>query len=353
MRTPGVRRACARYIEPNLPAPTSTARTGRLSASRASRRRWRFMGRIRLRDGATQFTVAVMDRSEAAAGDGRDDAAAARVAALVPGLEALRLPASLLGRDLRYLYVNPAYEAHAGRPAAEFIGRAPDDVFVRVPTDERRGYLERALQGKEAILDRVNLEGPRAGRWVRAYYLPVHGDGADVIGVLVVLVDVQQIKDAEATIAERERQLSLFIDSVGFPITYVDRGHVIRFANRPSCEWSGRTPDAMIGQPMAAVAPPEVLAAVSRLIGRALPGEVATYERLATFPNGEQHWYHVKAVPHVDSAGTVVGMCVVGHDVTELKTAQALIEDKERQLRQVIDSLPSPMCYVDADGLYR
>ena len=51
--------------------------------------------------------------------------------------------------------------------------------------------------------------------------------------MLVVLVDIQQLKDAEAALAERERQLSLIMDSVGFPITYVDRDRVIRFANRP------------------------------------------------------------------------------------------------------------------------
>ena len=31
MWMPGVRRACDRYIEPNLPAPISTTRTGRAS----------------------------------------------------------------------------------------------------------------------------------------------------------------------------------------------------------------------------------------------------------------------------------------------------------------------------------
>jgi diguanylate cyclase (GGDEF)-like protein/PAS domain S-box-containing protein len=432
-----------------------------------------------LRDEPTQFTVTIMDRSESAGKDAGEARVAAHVAALAPGLEALQLPATVLGRDLRYLYVNAAYEAHSGRPSADFIGRRPDDVFRLVPTDERRGTLERALRGEAAILDRITLEGPRAGRWVRAHYLPLNADGGDVIGVLVVLVDVQQIKDAEATLAERERQLSLFIDSVGFPITYVDRAHVIRFANRPSVEWSARTPETMIGLPIASVAPPEVMAAALPLIDRALAGEVVTYEReamwpgretrrirgtmipdkdrdgkvlgvlivlldiendhrlrksleakeaelrlytenipdsvayldrerrflfanrhfaeqrgvspdkvvghttaeilgaetaawiaertqkvldrgeivtyerLATFPNGEQHWYHVKAVPHLDPSGAVIGMCVVGHDVSELKSAQALLEDKERQLRQVIDSLPSPMCYVDADGLYR
>ena len=34
-----------------------------------------------------------------------------------------------------------------------------------------------------------------------------------------MLVDIQQLKDAEAALAERERQLSLIMDSVGFPIT--------------------------------------------------------------------------------------------------------------------------------------
>src|SRR5438477_160238 len=278
MRTPGVRRACARYIEPNLPAPTSTARTGRLSASRASRRRWRFMGRIRLRDGATQFTVAVMDRSEAAAGDGRDDAAAARVAALVPGLEALRLPASLLGRDLRYLYVNPAYEAHAGRPAAEFIGRAPDDVFVRVPTDERRGYLERALQGKEAILDRVNLEGPRAGQWVRAHYLPVHGHDADVLGVLVVLLDIEQDHRLRTSLEAKEAELRLYTENIPDSVAYLDRDRRFLFANRHFAEQRGATPETIVGKTTADVLGEETAAWIADRTQRVLDhGEVVTY----------------------------------------------------------------------------
>ena len=39
--------------------------------------------------------------------------------------------------------------------------------------------------------------------------------------------------------------------------------------------------------------------------------------------------------------------------IQPVKEARARIEDKERQLRQVIDSIPTPMCYVDAEGLYR
>ena len=83
--------------------------------------------------------------------------------------------------------------------------------------------MHRALAGEVAIFNRRTIEGPNAGLWVRAHYFPLRDDDGEVVGVLVVLVDIQQLKDAESTLADRERQLSLIMDSVGLPITYVDR----------------------------------------------------------------------------------------------------------------------------------
>jgi PAS domain-containing protein len=107
---------------------------------------------------------------------------------------------------------------------------------------------------------------------VRAHYIPLARQRRSVIGVLVMLVDVQQLKDTENALAERERQLSLIMDSVGFPITYIDRAGVIRFANKPSCEWSGRTLETMVGKNMEEIAPPAVMSAVRPLYARALAG---------------------------------------------------------------------------------
>src|SRR5688572_19702092 len=192
-----------------------------------------------------------------------------RLALLRPGLDQLGLPACILDRDLRYRYVNPGYALHSGRPVAEFLGRTPDEVFEFVPSDDRRDRMHRTLEGEAVIFYRQNLEGPEAGRWVRAHYMPLRGSGDAVLGVLVILVDVQQLKDTENALAERERQLSLIMDSVGFPITYIDREGVIRFANRPSCEWSGRTPETMVNKAMEEIAPPTVMDAVRPLYARA------------------------------------------------------------------------------------
>ena len=277
---------------------------------------------------------------------------AARVAALAPGLDVLGLPACVLDRELRYRYVNDGYEPCGSPQAHDFMGRTPDEVFKRTPQDERRHHLQRALAGETSIFNRRTIEGPRAGRWVRAHYFPLRGDDDGVIGVLVVLVDVQQLKDAEAALAERERQLSLIMDSVGFPITYVDRDHVIRFANRPSCEWSGRTPETMIGQPIAAVATPEVLAAAVPLIERALAGEPITYEREALWPGRESRRIRGHMIPDRDAQGNVLGVLIVLIDIDEDHQLRRALEGKESQLRNFAENIPGPIAVVDRDFRY-
>ncbi|HEX7558321.1 MAG TPA: PAS domain-containing protein, partial [Usitatibacter sp.] len=182
---------------------------------------------------------------------------------LAPGLDVLGLPACVLDEALRYRYVNATYAANSGLPREAFPGRTPDEVFGRAPRDDRRHHLARALAGETSIFNRRSVHGPTAGLWMRAHYFPLRGGDEAVVGVLVVLVDVQQLKDAEAALADRERQLSLIMDSVGFPVTYVDRAHVIRFANRPSCEWSGRTHDMMVGRSTTEVMTPEVALAAT------------------------------------------------------------------------------------------
>jgi diguanylate cyclase (GGDEF)-like protein/PAS domain S-box-containing protein len=275
-----------------------------------------------------------------------------RVLALAPGLDLLGLPACVLDGTLRYRYVNSAYVAMSGHDRDAFPGHTPDEVFQRVPQDDRRNHLARALAGETSIFNRRILEGPLAGRWVRAHYFPLQGDGESVVGVLVVLVDVQQLKDAEAALADRERQLSLIMDSVGFPVTYVDRAHVIRFANRPSCEWSGRAYDAMVGRSIAEVMTPEVSLAAMPLMERALAGEPITYERAALWPGRETRHIRGHMIPDRDASGTVLGVLIVLIDIEKDHQQRREIEAKEAQLRDFAENIPGPIAVVDREFRY-
>jgi len=277
---------------------------------------------------------------------------AARVAALAPALDVLGLPACLLDRELRYHHVNAAYAAHSGRAVEEYHGRTPDEVFKRTPRDDRRAHMQAALDGKTEIFNRRTIEGPNAGRWMRAHYFPLRDGAGEVEGVLVVLVDIQQLKDAEATLAERERQLSLIMDSIGFPITYVDRHHVIRFANRPSCEWSGRTAETMVGSSVDDVMTSDVKSAARPLLERALAGESITYEREALWPGREKRHIRGHMIPDRDAAGTVLGVLIVLIDIEQDFQLREALEAKESQLRTFAENIPGPIAVVDREFRY-
>src|SRR5258708_16797043 len=121
----------------------------------------------------------------AAAGTADRPGLESRIAALKPGLDVLGLPACVMDTQMRYRYVNTAYEIQTGRPASDFLARTPDEVFVLKPQDDRRSNMRRALAGEIEVFNRRNLEGPQAGRWVRAHYFPLREAEGAVVGVLV------------------------------------------------------------------------------------------------------------------------------------------------------------------------
>jgi len=277
----------------------------------------------------------------------------ARVLALAPGLEVLSLPACILDHQRRYRFVNAAYEALSGRTRGECIGRTPEEVFGRTPRDDRRRYLSRALAGEASAYNRELAEGPGAGRWVRAHYIPLRDEANEVVGALVVQVDVSALKEAQAALADRERQLSLIVDSVGFPITYVDRHQVIRFANQPSCEWSGRTPETMIGRSILDVMTPEVKVAAMPLFLRALGGEPITYEREALWPGRETRHIRGHLIPDRDASGTVLGLYIVLLDIEDDFQMRRELVAKEAQMRLYTDNIPDSVAYLDRERRFR
>ena len=280
----------------------------------------------------------------------------ARLAALTPGLDTLALPACVLDRELRYRFINAGYEAHSGRRAAEFLGRKPDEVFERRPDDSRRGYMQRALDGESVVFNRQTLEGPQRGLWMRAHYLPLRDDAGAVLGVLVVLVDIQQLKDAEAAILERERelddrrkQLQLVIDNIGVPMSYIDRDLRFRFANQPGEHWQVANTTDAVGKHIEELFDRDTIALVMPHIRAALAGEKRTYERDARLASGETRRVRVHLVPDFGPGEQVRGLYTLMIDVDHDHRMRQALERQQAQLRLYTDNIPDAVAYLDSE----
>ncbi len=272
--------------------------------------------------------------------------------AIGPGLALIGFPTFVVDTQLRYRYVNAAYEQYFGRAAGELVGRSVDEIHGPPPSDGRREALLQALAGESLTFDRQARHGPNAGQWARLHYMPIRA-GAAVVGVNIVLVGIQHLKEAQEAIAARERQLALITDTIGFPLTYVDREGIVRFANAQSAAWSGLKPEDMIGRSARELAPPEVAAQSLPLLERALAGEAIVYERAALWPGRESRRIRGHMIPDRDASGIVRGAIIVVLDIEEDHRLKEALLARTRELQLLTENVGVPMAYIGADRRFR
>ncbi|HET7731587.1 MAG TPA: PAS domain-containing protein [Usitatibacter sp.] len=268
-----------------------------------------------------------------------------RLAALRPGLGLIGLPACVLDAELRYRFLNADYLAWFGRPAEDFLGRTADEVFAKKPQDSRREQIHRALAGEPVIFNRVTLEGPNTGRWVRAHYMPLRSEDSATVGVVVILVDVQQLKDAE-------QRLQLVIDNIGVPMAYIGRDLRFRFANQPGLDWKIASPVEALGKPIEEIFDEATLATVRPEIEKALQGRKCTYERVAVTASGERRWIRVHLVPDIDTDGVVQGFYTLTLDVEDDHRLREAVEREESRTRFLLENIPGPIAVIGGDLRY-
>ncbi|HEX7606791.1 MAG TPA: PAS domain S-box protein, partial [Usitatibacter sp.] len=161
------------------------------------------------------------------------------------------------------------------------------------------------------------------------------------------------VKQAQAQLAAREEEMRFFAENIPEAIAYVDLERGCTFVNNVFLETRGFTREYALGKFPEDVYPAAVLEDLRPHIARAMRGEETSYERIFRGASGEERWMRVRLTPRRDSAGKVLGYYALSMDIHDIKTAQDELQDKERQLRHVIDSIPTPMCYVDANERYR
>ncbi|HYE90811.1 MAG TPA: PAS domain-containing protein, partial [Terriglobales bacterium] len=259
-----------------------------------------------------------------------------------------------LDRNRVIRFANRHFAEQRGLRVEDLVGRTSADVLGAETAAWIAERTQKVLDhGEEATYERlVSLPGG-VQRWFHVKVVPHFDDQGAVVGMYVVGHDIHEIKLAQAQLAEREEELRFFAENIPEAIVYIDRERGCTFVNNVFLATRGLTREFALGKFPEDVYPPELVDELKPYLDRVMRGEEALYERVIRLRGGEERWIRVRLTPRMDPAGRVQGYYVVSTDVHELRTAHAAIEDKERQLRQVIDSIPTPMCYVDAELRYR
>jgi diguanylate cyclase (GGDEF)-like protein/PAS domain S-box-containing protein len=228
-----------------------------------------------------------------------------------------------------FLYVSPQAEELLGYPISEWVD---DPVFwqqILHPEDRERVLAEeqRTLAAEATFESEYRLvarDGSVLWFWERDTI--VRDDYGKPVCTQGVLVDVTQVKRAQAAIRDERDRAQRYLDVAATMIVVIAADGRVSLVNRRTCEVLGYREDELLGQDwFDAIVPDADRDSARSVFKRMTAGELAgseEYENRVVSKAGRERLiaWHNKAL--LDADGQVTAVLSSGEDITERRKAQ-------------------------------
>src|SRR5262249_45759549 len=180
----------------------------------------------------------------------------------------------------------------------------------------------------------------------------------DVTGAVVrwygVMVDIQDLREAQEKIQQQERELRKLLDVVPQQIFVMGADMNNEYANQAILEYHGDVlanvpPDAALANRM--VHHPDDQQRLWDAGQRALPqGTPLEVETRVLGKDGTYRWFLIRMNPLKDDEGRVIRWYGTRTDIDDRKKAEEKVRQDERELRLLFDVVPQHIAVLDVDG---
>jgi len=165
-----------------------------------------------------------------------------------------------------------------------------------------------------------------------------------------------ELEALERTRAERdlrvfESHFRQIVDCIPGLVCTLDQNGETRLFNRQILEFFGKTPDQLRDWATSDAVHPDDLPAVKAAFAAAMTnGTGYDVEHRCRRADGVYRWFQVRALPVRDAGGVITGRYVLFTDIDDRKRAEELARASERNLKQIIDTIPTLAWSADPDG---
>ncbi|QEH33625.1 Alkaline phosphatase synthesis sensor protein PhoR [Aquisphaera giovannonii] len=263
-------------------------------------------------------------------------------------LASTRIATLFLDREARIQRFTPAV-ADIYNVIPGDVGRSLSDITHRAASMPPLPSMDALAAGP--VEDEVRTSG---GRWFIRRVHPYRDADGNASGLVVTFVDVSDLKEAEASVRDREARLALALDAGGMATWEWDLATT-------RLEWSEHV-FALLGLPpgrgpvyaddfYARVHPQDVPAVRAAFLSALESGkEYYQDEFRIVRPDGSERWLAGKGKVFRDELGTPVRMLGVHFDITDRKRFEDRLRQSEAQFRTLADTIPQLAWIADADG---
>ena len=163
-----------------------------------------------------------------------------------------------------------------------------------------------------------------------------------------------EAKNAESerivkTLRESETRYRFLFEAHDSPVAILDREGVFLAANPISARNFGLEPSEIIGTSLRDLFPNEADVLFERHQRIIDSGEGDTFEDRFSFPEGEK-WFLSKVQPARDADGSIYGVMLITHEITERKRAEKELRESEERFRALFEGSLEAIFLADPDS---
>ncbi|TFY98772.1 PAS domain-containing protein [Ramlibacter rhizophilus] len=249
--------------------------------------------------------------------------------------------ALVFAKDLegRYLMTNQAWQAHFGIDEDRARGITDDAVFDPEMARAVRASDRQVLaHGRRIVVEECG--GPRDAptRWLSSKFPLVDGSG-HTYAVCGVSIEITPLRQAQAALQARERELQAVADNTPDVLLRFDRQMRHRFANTAIERLTGHAPAQFLGRTAREIGlPTGVCRRWEVAVEEAFRGGLVQRVNFdVDAPTGRRH-LQGRFVPEFDAAGQVAQVLAVLHDETERRRAERSLRRRTRLLVRLAEA---------------
>ena len=259
----------------------------------------------------------------------------------------------VLGPDCTILEMNPAGLRMLEADSFAQIAGLP--LLGLVLPEYRAAFsdlAERVMQGGSGMLE-FEIRGLKGGRRrLETHAVPMRDEQGLTVSLLGITRDITARSRAEESLDRERTLLRTLIDLLPDQIYIKDTESRFLLANAGVTRSTGvAKPGDLIGKTDSDFYPPEEAAAFLRDEQDVLAGDaVFNKEETVTRPDGSRRFILTTKVPLKDSAGSIIGLVGIGHDITGRRQAEEAVRVGQARLDTVIQNLTEGMVISTLDG---
>jgi two-component system, LuxR family, sensor kinase FixL len=226
-----------------------------------------------------------------------------------------------------------------GYTAQEAVGKSIRLIVPEDRTDELAQILKRVEQGEsieQLETERLCKDGHRVT--VSLTISPLHERQGKVVGAAVTARNVteqklfqQSLRENEERLRHLSEQLQLITDATGAPMARCSRDLRYLWVNKPYAEWLKRSPDEIVGRPIAEILGEETFEQLLPYFNSALSGQQVRYEQRLNMPRVGLVWVSVTYAPTLAPDGAADGWVAVILNLDDRKRAEQALEQRASQ----------------------